>query len=562
MSTLKQNIENLLDGTIIETEMKSFIGEYLAERFSANIVLSNTTISNLLNDIGNPLGIISPRDFLYLLLRHQNDLEFIDTSKITFIRENEAMLSNSLIFSIITEDDFKILLEKESINRSNYSDTLDENYISSLIIKQLANIDDSNKVTEAEAIKIIDNYFFVNKLDPSEMVDKTGASDIALQTFNDNIGNTLTGADLQEKIKYEIIALKEVGELTEEKVGELILDHLKDIPTDSLRMDETIALVENSIDRSIHNTINSSSLINYVLRQMEVKKWICEITNPFTIQSCDTTVNEEYMIILKAPDSIYEGEIIPYVILLTKGYSSDIIVHLSNGLTVGIPAGERIGMIECDSDVYDHAEDVYKNEEVYIVNIDKIEGLSGYEDYSTDSSGVAKTRIKDNNNTTKLILEFPSNVESGSEVEFKIFVSNAPKTDMNIMVKFGDIYKSVKILAGNFETSGFVTIKEKGIFFAGITDVMGGNFENVKFDNTYEFISLAPGKHIMYSISAPYTAKEGDIVRVDFKVNKPTLLGNTVIYADVNGSTREFIIPPGETEIGYSFEIENNIWKG
>jgi len=48
---LKEHIEGLLDGTKLEIDMKSFLTEYLSERFEAQTVLSSNQITRILISI-------------------------------------------------------------------------------------------------------------------------------------------------------------------------------------------------------------------------------------------------------------------------------------------------------------------------------------------------------------------------------------------------------------------------------------------------------------------------------------------------------------------------------
>jgi len=495
-------------------------------------------------------------------MRNQYAVEVITQTLIDVIKydiEETHLLTNESVLGYMTSDNIKHIVETENANRSNYIDLTDENYISALIIKELDKLDDADKVTEIECVSIIESFFTSRNIDPNEMVDKSSARDIALQVYNDNIGNSLTATDLTEMIQYQLLNVEEA--LTEDKVLEIVEENIAKLPQGSLNFDETVSLVHNSIDKVITNTINSTTLINYVLKQLEVKKWICEVTKPFDKNTCSGST-DEYIIHLRAPREIFEGETIDYHIILTKAYQSDIIVRLSNGLDVPIIAGKKLGHVACPPSVHGRDEDVYKNQSAYIVNIDTVDGLDeGYEKFSTDVSSVAMTRIKDTLNITTVSLNFDQDIAAGMDTPFTVSVSNVPQTNMKVMCKFQEKFVPVDILAGELTGSGILRIEDRGIFFASITDAVGGNFETLEHDGIFEFTVLGAGKHVLYSIDAPKTAKEGDTVVVKFKVNKPNFDDETIITADINGETKNFTIAPGEIQTQYSFTIEDNVWK-
>jgi len=563
---LKEQIEGLLDNTILESEIRSSLTTYLAERFEAVIVLDTKTIKNILDDINNPMLYITSKEFLYLVIRHQNENNFITNDKIELIRsvvnytqdKEYGIISSRDVLTIFTPDELRLMLEQDINNKSKYMDALDENYIRGLINSIIQEIDDSNKVTEAEAFAIVENYFADNHLDVTEMVDKTSAQSIALKVFNDNIGNSITGADLIAKIDYQLENRK--GTLSEQDVVDLVTEQLLTIPKDSLNLTETVAIVENSINKVINNTINTSTLINYVLKDLEVEKWINETTNPYgTTNSKLDDFN--YNILLKSPDFIKEGENLVIMAILTKAYSNAINIELSNGYKINIPAGDKYGSVTISPTGYGKPEDPYKSEELYIVNINSISGVFGIELSNTDISSVAMTKIKDSITETKVVLKLSDSLVLGMNNTFEVVVENAPLTDLKVLCKFGEIYKSVTIPKGEFIVEGEIMIEDKGVFLAGIVDAYGGNFEKLVYDEVYEVTVLSGGKHVIYSIDAPSKVQEGDTVRIYFKVNKPTFEGNTEITTLINGELMTFIIPSGETEIGYTFEVENDIWK-
>jgi len=560
MDTLKEKINNLLDGTILEDEMKSFISTYLADRYQASIVLDNSEISNITNNIDNTLDFITPIQFYNLLRRHQASFDFITGDMIEDIRVNLNTLDDNKINNLFTQDQYRRILEKESSNRAKYTNSVDDEFLSDLIDQKLSTAIDSDTVTEDEAVSIIDKYFDDHFLNPSEMVDKTSSKEIALQVFNDNLKNVTSNLMIEQKILDEVNKAKG-NDLTEQKVSDIIYENIKDLPKDALNLEEILALINNTVGKVINNTLNTKTLINYVLRQLEVKKWICEVTNPHQITNCPSAEEDENIIQLRAPFKIQESENILYTIISNRAYSNDALIHLSNGIVINLPQGEKIATAVCGPDVYNKTDDAYKNEEIYIVNIDKVEGLVGYEEYSTDISSTAMTIIEDMPTTTEVVLTFPETIFAYVPFDFTVTVSDAPQTDFKVMVKFGKDYKTVIIKAGEYSVTEEMSIEKPGMIFSGITDTFGGNYEKLKYDDAFQLFVFPPGKHVMYFIDAPDTAKEGDTVLIKFKVNKSTLEGNTQIKVNMNGTLMDFTIPKGETEVSYTLALPNNVWK-
>jgi len=560
MNTLKEQLDGLADGTILNDEMKSFINTYLSDRFEANIVLDSFEIDNISNDLHNTLDYITPKNFYNLLRRHETYFDFITPEMIEDVRLNMDTLDDNKINNILTIDQYLLILNNERSNRSKFIDLVDPQVLQDLVKQKIHEISNKESVTEAEAISIIDKYFDDHYLNPSEIVDKTSSRDIALQVFNDNLKNVTSNSMIEKKIIESLDNLSG-DQLTKEAVSDIVLENIKFLPKNALNLEEILALINNTVGKVINNTINTKTLINYVLRQLEIKKWICEITNPHEVNKCPDSKEQENIIHIRAPFKIQESEDIVYTAISNRTYSEDALIHLSNGVIITLPEGEKIAQAICGPDVYNKEDDPYKNEEVYIVNIDKIEGVVGFEQYDTDISSVAMTIIEDMPTVTEVHLELPENIFTYMPFDYKVSVSNAPETDLQVMVKFGKNYKTLIIPAGEFEVSDEFVIEEDGMFFSGITDTIGGNYEKIVHEEVFQSIAFPPGKHVMFSIDAPKQVKEGDTFIIKIKVNKPTLLGETNIKANMNGKLMDFTIPVGETEVSYSVTLENNIWK-
>ena len=477
--------------------------------------------------------------------------------KINTISNGINTLTNYKINLLFTEDELITLYEAEVKRRFNYSSPLSEEYLTDLVLNQLSLVMNDQTLTPDEAKVLINQEITNLNVDFNNLVAKADVEGIAVDTFNKNIKNSITDAELVQKIKYEI-ENSDFKTLTEEDVGNIVLKQIKDIPTDALSFQEAVALVENSISGILTDTINTSSLINYVLKQMEVKKWICEIANP--LKTC-TESTTEYKIFLRGPDSIFEGSNIPYTVFLSKAYSQDIVIHLSNGLLIPITSGSKTGMVICTPEVHGYSENVYDNEEVYIVNITKVEGLVGYEEYSTDFSSVVKTLIKNTVTPVVVTMNIPNTGLIGTFLPYTVNLSHVPKTDMKLLLKFGTNFEEVVIKKGQTSYSGNYFLDTRESFLVGVTDTIGGNFEKVDLSNVYLIHVISAGRHVIYSIDAPNIAYEGDTVTVTFKVNKPSFIDKTTITADINGETKTFVIPMGETEVSYSFQITNTIWE-
>ena len=112
MVILKDKIQQLLDGTLFENDMKLAIGEYLAERFDTVVPLPQNILNNIMSNPSNPLIYLSNKEFLNLVLRHEFELK-IDRLKINTISNGINTLTNYKINLLFTEDELITLYEAE-----------------------------------------------------------------------------------------------------------------------------------------------------------------------------------------------------------------------------------------------------------------------------------------------------------------------------------------------------------------------------------------------------------------------------------------------------------------
>ncbi|ULT70630.1 retention module-containing protein [Pseudomonas sp. BC42] len=184
---------------------------------------------------------------------------------------------------------------------------------------------------------------------------------------------------------------------------------------------------------------------------------------------------------LTATDSVAEGGSIVYTATLSNAAGTPVTVTLSNGAVITIAAGATSGT----ATVAAPADDVYKDAGKVEATITKAEG-GNFEHLETNPTP-AITDVTDTIDTSTVSLKATPSAAEGGNVTYTATVT-APVTGSPVVVTLANGEK-ITIPVG--ETTGSVSISAPNDVLVGhtpltnsITDVSGGNYENLVADKT------------------------------------------------------------------------------
>ncbi|QJI43100.1 LapA family giant adhesin [Pseudomonas sp. ADAK2] len=184
---------------------------------------------------------------------------------------------------------------------------------------------------------------------------------------------------------------------------------------------------------------------------------------------------------LSATDSVAEGGSIVYTATLTNAAGTPVTVTLSNGAVITIAAGATSGNVT----VAAPADDVYKDAGKVEVTVKEATG-GNFENLATDPAP-AVTNVTDTIDTSVVTLTATSTVAEGGTVVYTASVG-APVTGAPVIVTLAN-GQTITIAVG--ASSGTVNAVAPNDVLNGhaplttsITDVSGGNYENLVADKT------------------------------------------------------------------------------
>jgi hypothetical protein len=281
-------------------------------------------------------------------------------------------------------------------------------------------------------------------------------------------------------------------------------------------------------------------------------------------------------LVLSADPVVFEGDTdgirnkITYTVTLGDPAESDMIVVLSNGERINIPAGSSTGTVQ----VLVQDDDVYKDGETLQATVDTVQG-GGFTSITVNDTNVVTT-VNDTIDTTPVSVGVSvldgdvNNVVEGTEVTFRFSVNAAPQTDLVLNVTIGGVDQTVTIAKGSLFTDVTVDTRADESYVQGSATVTGvvnsvsptadGNFENLSLVGASATATVVDdGDVTKVSISGVPSVDEGGIAAYTLSLTSPgetdvvvnlAYSGVAVDGTDFNG-VASVTIPAGASSVGF-----------
>ncbi|UST85230.1 LapA family giant adhesin [Pseudomonas siliginis] len=244
---------------------------------------------------------------------------------------------------------------------------------------------------------------------------------------------------------------------------------------------------------------------------------------------------------LSATNSVAEGGQITYTATLTNAAGSPVTVTLSNGAVITIKAGETTGTATVPAP----SDDVYKDAGSVQATISSATG--GNFEKLVPSTTPAVTSVTDTIDTTTVKLSATATAAEGGNVVYTATVG-APVTGSPVVVTLAN-GQNITIAVG--QTTGTVTAVAPNDALTGnapltnsITNVSGGNFENLVADKTLVSTTVTDTVDTTnLSLSASNSVAEGG--QITYTATLTNAAGSPVTVTLSNGAV--ITIKAGET---------------
>ncbi|VVP28141.1 LapA family giant adhesin [Pseudomonas fluorescens] len=254
-----------------------------------------------------------------------------------------------------------------------------------------------------------------------------------------------------------------------------------------------------------------------------------------------TDVTDTTNLSLSATGSVAEGGQITYTATLTNAAGSPVTVTLSNGAVITIKAGETTGTATVPAP----SDDVYKDAGSVQATISSATG--GNFENLVPSTTPAVTSVTDTIDTTTVKLSATATAAEGGNVVYTATVG-APVTGSPVVVTLAN-GQNITIAVG--QTTGTVTAVAPNDALTGnapltnsITNVSGGNFENLVADKTPVSTTVTDTVDITnLSLSASNSVAEGG--QITYTATLTNAAGSPVTVTLSNGAV--ITIKAGET---------------
>ncbi|PYB99639.1 large adhesive protein [Pseudomonas koreensis] len=254
-----------------------------------------------------------------------------------------------------------------------------------------------------------------------------------------------------------------------------------------------------------------------------------------------TDVADTTSLSLSATGSVAEGGSIVYTATLSNPAGTPVTVSLSNGAVITIEAGKTSGTVTVPAP----ADDVYKDAGKVEVTIKDATG--GYFENLVPSTTPAVTDVTDTVDTSTVKLTATETAAEGGTVTYTATVG-APVTGSPVVVTLAN-GQNITIEVG--KTSGSVSTTAPNDVLAGhapltnsITNVSGGNFENLVADQTpVSTIVTDTVDTTNLSLSATGAVNEGG--QITYTATLSNAAGTPVTVTLSNGAT--ILIEAGKT---------------
>ncbi|WP_430447513.1 MAG: LapA family giant adhesin [Pseudomonas piscis] len=270
---------------------------------------------------------------------------------------------------------------------------------------------------------------------------------------------------------------------------------------------------------------------------------------------------------LSATGTVAEGGQITYTATLTNAAGTPVTVTLSNGAVITIEAGKTTGTVTVPAP----ADDVYKDAGKVEATITKAEG--GNFENLVPSTTPAVTEVTDTIDDSTVSLKATPSAAEGGQITYTVTVT-APVTGSpvtvtlangeKITIPVGETTASINITAPNDALVGHNSVTNS------ITDVSGGNYENLVADKTPVNTNVTDTvDDTGLSLSATGTVAEGGQITYTATLTNPagtpvtvTLSNGAVITIEAGKTTGTVTVPaPADDVYKDAGKVEATITK-